>query len=196
VNADTQEQLRKVRKFSRVARGACLVLFAVLGILTLWTLGNVAFGPGASGMRVDFGAYSIHGDHFVAPAAKIWGVIVVASVFALLFSGLGRLYLLFGNFLAGDIYTRENVRHIRALGLLAMAMAVFQIFLPMVSWALLQGGVIDASAVTRTSAPLGASALPGFITAGVILLASWIMDVGRNTQDEANTLRRDAELVV
>jgi hypothetical protein len=31
---------------------------------------------------------------------------------------------------------------------------------------------------------------------GLVLPASWIMEVGRRTQDEADDLRRDAELVI
>jgi len=35
-----------------------------------------------------------------------------------------------------------------------------------------------------------------FIAPGVILLVSWIMEIGRKTQDCADEMRREAELVV
>ena len=31
---------------------------------------------------------------------------------------------------------------------------------------------------------------------GLVLLASWIMEVGRKTQDEADLMRREADLVI
>ena len=122
---------------------------------------------------------------------------MIASVSAILFAALYHLHALFGNFIRGGIYTQANVRHIRQLGLLMLAMSVFQLVLPIFSMAMLQLGVIDPAAVTRVpDYPIGMSAFSGFITSGVILLASWIMDLGRRTRDEAEQLRRDAELVV
>jgi hypothetical protein len=62
----------------------------------------------------------------------------------------------------------------------------------------LQAGFVD-NAVAGTMRPqliFGTSNLPSFITAALILLASWIMEVGRKTQDEAEHMRRESELVV
>lgn len=193
----SQEQIRKVQKFSRYARGFCLFLFVTLGIAALLGLGAVLFGPGVSGAKVSFGAYTISGDHFVEPGAKAWGGVVLVAVFAILFTALYHLYALFGNFIRGGIYTRENVQHIRQVGVLMLEMSVFQLLLPIVSLGLLNAGVIDEAAVIRVpDYPIGMNAFSGFITSGVILLASWIMDLGRQTRDEADQLRRDAELVV
>ena len=36
----------------------------------------------------------------------------------------------------------------------------------------------------------------GVITASLILLASWIMDVGREISDDADAMRREADLVI
>jgi hypothetical protein len=35
-----------------------------------------------------------------------------------------------------------------------------------------------------------------FATAGLLVLASWIMDVGRYTKDHADALQHDAELTI
>jgi hypothetical protein len=40
------------------------------------------------------------------------------------------------------------------------------------------------------------SSFGGFIPAALVLLASWIMDVGREVSEDAETMRRDAELVI
>jgi hypothetical protein len=38
--------------------------------------------------------------------------------------------------------------------------------------------------------------LGDFVSAGLVLLASWIMDVGLYEKDHADALQRDAELVI
>jgi hypothetical protein len=119
-------------------------------------------------------------------------------VLVIVLKGLFHLYSLFNNFAHGGIYTAPNVRHIRQLGLLAMAWAVLDILMPVGSMLLLQAGFVD-NAVAGTMRPqliFGTSNLPSFITAALILLASWIMEVGRKTQDEAEHMRRESELVV
>ena len=197
MDAQTQAQIVKVQKFSRYARAFCILLMVMLGLMSLWALRNVVFGPGASGFRMSFGPYTIRGDQFTTPAIKVWGAIVATTTFVLLFKGVFHLYALFGNFVAGSIYTKETVRHIRQLGLLAMAMAILQLILPSVSWLIVEMGLIDGESIMRENALIvGSPQIPGFITAGLLLLASWIMDVGRQTRDEAEEMRRDAELVV
>jgi hypothetical protein len=78
-----------------------------------------------------------------------------------------------------------------------MAWAVLDIILPIGSIILLHAGLVDEAAVTKQPRLIfGTSNLPSFITASLILLASWIMEVGRKTTDEAERMRREAELVV
>jgi hypothetical protein len=40
------------------------------------------------------------------------------------------------------------------------------------------------------------AALSTFATAGIVILISWIMDIGLAVSEEADELRRDSELVV
>jgi hypothetical protein len=70
--------------------------------------------------------------------------------------------------------------------------------------ALVDGGFIDRALVTLTEPGtsgigillLGPASLSGFAMAALVLLASWIMDVGRQTTDDADAMRREADLVI
>src|SRR5262245_9402031 len=116
MDVEISDSVRKVQAFSRYARGFCIFLFITLGIAFLLAAGTVMFGI-APGSRIGFGPYFIAGDHFLTPAAKAWGMIVLVSVSAILFAGLFHLHGLFRNFIAGRIYTRDNVNHIRQFGM-------------------------------------------------------------------------------
>lgn len=198
--AEVSEPVRKIQKFSRYARGFCIFFFITLGLVFVLGASTVLFGKGMAGAKINFGPYAITSDHFVTPATKAWGMIVLVAIFAILFTGLFHLHRLFRNFIAGRIYTQDNVKHIWQLGTLSIEMALLQLVMPIISTALLSSGVIDPSLVTPapkgTAYLFGSGVLPGFVTGGIILLASWIMDLGRHTRDEADELRRDAELIV
>jgi hypothetical protein len=185
-------EILKVQKFGRIARACCLVLMALVLIGTI--LLAIA---GARNIPVNMGPYTVPGNQ-LGPVPKAYLLVCFAVVLVIVLKGLFHLYSLFNNFAHGGIYTAPNVRHIRQLGLLAMAWAVLDILMPVGSMLLLQAGFVD-NAVAGTMRPqliFGTSNLPSFITAALILLASWIMEVGRKTQDEAEHMRRESELVV
>ena len=201
VDTELENQIRKVRKFGRYARAICVITAVSFAIIVVASLGNIAFGRGSANFNVGIGNYTITTDHITTPGARAWAITVIVSVFGLLYLGLFHLYRLFSNLAGGSIYTQDNVYRIRQLGLLAIAGVILQMLVAMSSQLLLQAGVFDAAMIvpnpgSRGGLMFGSTQLPGLITAGLILLASWIMDVGRKTTDEAERLRRDAELVV
>ncbi len=203
MDPQTQAQLQRVRKFSRNARAFCVLLFVCLALMSLWGLSNVLGTPQTTNFVADLGPYTISARQFTNWGVRVWVFVNYAAVYTILFAGLVHLFRLFGNFMAGGIYTKDNVRHIRHLGLLALGLSVLRIIMPLASMALLQSGFVDSALVTQktvysTATPYGIAGpeLPSFITAAVLLLSSWIMDVGRQTKDEAEELRREADLVV
>ena len=184
-------EILKVQRFGRLARKACLLLMGIVALGTILLL--VAAGKG---LQVNMDPYSVPPDQ-LSTAGALYALFGFGLVLAIIFMGLFHLYSLFTHFAQGGIYTAANVRHIRQLGLLAMAWAVLDIILPVGSIILLQAGLIDAAVVTKhPQLVFGSSNIPSFITASLILLASWIMEVGRRTTDEAERMRREAELVV
>jgi hypothetical protein len=111
---------------------------------------------------------------------------------------LFHLYRLFKQLEAGSIYTKQNVYHLRWVGWLSMAAAVIPLIIQPASLGLAELGFIDGNLVTSAApgAVLVGQSLGGVITASLILLASWIMDVGREVTDDAEAMRREADLVI
>jgi hypothetical protein len=181
---EVQSKIGKVRAFSRIARFVCsaifgfglvacvfLVLINVLGMF-LPEVGNITgFTP-----EQRLGVLP-----FILLIAGIW----LAAVF--------QLYRLFGNLAAGAIYTPENVRRLRNVGFLWLLLAALGILIPIASATLLSFGF---------TVPEGGPAfswqetLSSFISAGLILLISWVLDVGLYEKDHADALQRDADLVI
>jgi hypothetical protein len=199
---ETEAQIRNVRKFGTYARSASGIAGAILIFAFVVSLWNIVAGPTSSSFKVGLGDYTVMGDHLSTLQLKAWAFVVVTAVFGTLLAVVLHLQRLFAHLAAGSIYTRENVRHLRRVGILALAMAVLQLVLPMYTIALVDSGFIDRTLVTfaepgsRGIFLLGPSSLSGFIMAALVLLASWIMDVGRQTADDADAMRREADLVI
>jgi hypothetical protein len=203
VRPETEAKIRAVQKFARYARsisaffgGMSLLLMAVM-----WA--RILTGPTGSGFKVGLGAFDIAGDQLTTASIKAWALFVVTIAIGVTGWALYHLYRLFDRLAAGSIYAKETVWHLRQVGLLSMAMAVLQIILPLLSVALAEFGVIDRALLTPVDSDgkgntllFGPLSLGGFIPAALILLASWILDVGREVSEDAEAMRREADLVI
>src|SRR5690349_9401956 len=176
---ETEAQIQKVRKFGQNFNSLSRIAGAFLVIACLLALATIFAGPHPSDFKIGLGAYTFTGDHATTPELKAWACFVVATVFTFLLAIVIHLQRLFGRLAAGSIYTRENVRCLRRLGVLALALAVFQLLLPLFSQGLVDTGVIDPALVTvveptdRGIFLVGPASLSGFIMASLVLLASW-----------------------
>ena len=88
------------------------------------------------------------GDQLTSVPIKVWSFVVVTVVVGSVAWMLFHLHRLFSHLAAGSIYTKQNVWHLRQIGLLSMAMAVLQLILPPISFALVEFGYIDRALVT------------------------------------------------
>jgi hypothetical protein len=200
---ETEARIRNVQKFGRYARSFCLLIGATLGLVLLVSWATIfSVLDARSGVRLDLGAFNVTGDQLTTLPNKAWALVVVTVVFGAVGWTLFHLHRLFTHLAAGSIYTKQNVWHLRQVGLLSMALAVIHLILPPITFALVETGLIDVALVPRsgtyggTNLVFGTSSFGGFITASLILLASWIMDVGREVSDDADAMRREADLVI
>jgi hypothetical protein len=95
-----------------------------------------------------------------------------------------------------SVYTPENVRRVRYVGLLWLLSAVLNIVLP--ATLVVANGFLDAPVpidLDRVFPSFG-ELLNSVAAAGLVLLVSWIMDVGLYEKEHADALRRDADLVI
>jgi hypothetical protein len=206
---ETEARIRTVQKFGKNARQFCALAATLFGITLVASWAQIVSGPRLADTNVRLGTNIIvNSDQLVTVSSKIWAFVVATVVLGLLLWMLFHLYRLFKQLEAGSIYTKQNVYHLRQVGWLSMALAVIQLVLPLVSLGLAQIGFIDSTFVTF-AAPADGSAAPasgaatftgqslaGLITASLILLASWIMDVGQQISDDAEAMRREADLVI
>ncbi len=199
---ETEARIRSVQKFARNGWQFCALAGAMLGIFAFANWAKIVAGPRMAGARIDVGTFfSVNSDQLTAVSSKIWTFVVVTVVVGLLAWTLLHLYRLFKRLEEGSIYTKQNVYHLRQIGWASMALAVMQLLLPLISLGLAELGVIDRTLVMFTAPANGVPAfvgppLSGVLTAALILLASWIMDVGRQVSDDAEAMRREADLVI
>jgi hypothetical protein len=186
---EVRSKIGKVRVFGRFARVVCSVIFAfslvgrafILMISLLAAFGVIA--PAATGI------FTLQPRSWALPTAAIMVGVWLALVY--------QLYRLSGNLAAGAIYTPENVRRVRYVGLLWMSQAALHFAIPFAWSALIALGLIEPSDPPTLVAWLPwPEALNGFASGGLVLLISWVMDVGLYEKDHADALQRDADLVI
>ena len=181
---EIQSKIGKVRAFSRAARIVCSAVFGfglvgIVGVTLLGLAGAVFHGPDKA--------------MALTSVQKMWLLPISCVVAGVFLATVYQLYRLFGNLAAGAIYTPENVRRLRHVGLLWLLLAVIGVLFPALAFVL---SISSVSVPKSTLAFSISESLSSFASAGLILLASWIMDVGLYEKDHADALQRDADLVI
>jgi len=191
----TGNQVRKVQKLSAFARDACTALLAFLLGSFLLVAKLVLTGPHSGGSSFTIGAHVISANDIDGFGVKL-GLLAVAA-FGAVVAGI-LIYLLrriFANMARGEIFNAVNVRHIRSIGVVILAIGVLDIVVPVVAAALAARGLLGPALPPQFTIRVPGLLVP-FAMAGIIYLASWIMQVGLGVSEEAAELRRDADLVV
>lgn len=206
---EVQAKIRKVRVFGRNARAVCGVLFwfGLAGIVIVPLVAIIVRAGTNVGVAVvptqvptpDSGngsTYDVLQALLTPLQLAVCVFLVLGVVIGIWLAALRQLYRLFGNLAAGAIYTPENVCRVRNVGLLFLLLAVLGIVIP--TALVVARGLIDASVPIDLDRvfPSLAELFSSFATAGFVLLASWIMDVGLYEKDHADALQRDAELTI
>jgi hypothetical protein len=197
---EVQSKIRKVRTFGRTARAVCAAVFGFGLVGSVVMLFLIVLGPIAgSETTIRFGGggfYTVSKAMLTTLQFKVSAFLVVGVVTGIWLSAVFQLYRLFGSLAAGAIYTPGKVRRVRYVGLLWLLAAVLGIVIP--AALLVARGFIDTSVPIDLDVLFpSVSQLAGdFVSAGLILLASWIMDVGLYEKDHADELKREADLVI
>jgi hypothetical protein len=179
MNPRTEERLEKVKRTSRSARRTCfwLMVFVLLAAATM-ALSTVGL-PESLTCRIN------EANDFRRPCSDLpWQVVafayanLIGSV-ALVLAGLHRFARLFANYARGEIFTRASVREFRLVAYIAVAFVVFQGVLLVAALALAANGAIQSA----TSLPIAFGIGP-ILVAGLIVMLSWVMDVGAEMREE------------
>ena len=206
---EVQSKIRSVRAFGRNARVVCGALFwlPLVGIVVvplIAVIARIGMDVGAGVVPTDIprpdsadgGTYDVLNAMLTPLQLLVCVFLIIGTVIGVWLAALRQLYRLFGNLAAGAIYTSENVRRVRNLGLLLLLWAMLTIVIP--TAIVVARGLIDASIPIDLDRvfPSVSELFSSFATGGFVLLASWIMDVGLYEKDHADALQRDAELTI
>ena len=173
-------EIDMVRKYSGYARGICTALLLLMAAgIVFYLLKRLPYAP--------------------TSGARFW---MVTGVVSSVLSG-AVVYLLrrlFHSLAGGEIFSSRNIGHIRHIAFIYCGAGMYKLLV------LIGYGILVANGVIEDSQPrLGArepedvvlgGMFTSFMMAGILWLASWIMHVGLGVRNEADELRRDAELVV
>jgi hypothetical protein len=189
MSPQTQEKLEQVKKYSASLRTVFFFAWLVMafagaiGLIIILTVNDSQRVPST----LDFGGMMYVGGEItwlVKIVVSIGWVLTVLITLKL----VHHLTELFGLYARGEIFTSENVRQIREIGV-----SVF-LFVAIWAYGLLASFVLGYSGVGTAIASRGMEirgwgfGLPEPLTvvlAGIIIVVvSWIMDVGRELREE------------
>jgi hypothetical protein len=171
MNTQIPEQLRKVRSASRSLQR----FFILLLVLTVAGLLATLFGPEPP--PVELAGITFGADAVTGRIQTLW-ILERALGAAIALKAFVHLIRLFGLYANGRIFTRDNVRQLRQLGITLVLLPVLWlgVFLAVVPEIRDMGdGWIRAMASFPMMAGLGGA---------IVILIAWIMDVGRELRDE------------
>ena len=84
----------------------------------------------------------------------------------------------------------------RSIGRLLLAGAGIHVIVPALTVLLASANIVRIPVTMQYTARLSTDVFSGLAAAGIVMLLCWILDVGLGLREEADELRRDAELVV
>jgi small basic protein len=195
-DAEVQSRIHRIRTFSRKARSTCAVLIAFVLISFAIAIFGVLRAHLTTPLAGSVGVFGFPISPITPLPLKVCAMLGAGLGIGLLLAILLQLHRLFGNLANGAIHTSENVRRVRQVGVLWILGAVLGIAIP--------ATVVIVNGLLAAPFPLDLDRVfpsfwemfTSFSAAGMILLVSWILDVGLYEKQHADSLRRDADLVI
>jgi hypothetical protein len=196
MNNATADQLKKVQKVSTIVKGAFQGLMVLVSIGSFLKIAGLVFMPdggatmtsaGANVVTAGQRAFNFHlslldmevvADEVQLSVRVVIGIALVLSLLVYL-KILKHLVALFADYEQGQIFTRANVHQLRQIGITILCIPAL--------WLAVDLGFV---VLTQLIAPGSASVESGFpvmtlLTGIIVVLMSWIMDVGRAMQEES-----------
>ena len=185
MSPETEEKLAKVRRYS--ASLAKLFVFfqviVVIGALISTALLLTANSPNSTLVFVDT---AFQGDEITLPV-RLVTLTGMLLVFAIGLKLLYHLKSLFGLFAEGEIFTADTVSHIRRIGIsifLFLAVWLYAILAKVLLLTMGQSGQVAEGIDATIGFGLKYDTFLMAIGGIIIIVISWIMDVGRELREE------------
>ena len=196
MNNATAEQLKKVQKVSTIVKGAfqgLMVLVSIASFLKIAGLvfmsdttvtvtdaevSEVAAGQRSFNMHLSLLDMEVAADEVQLSVRLLTGIALVLSLLVYL-KILKHLVALFSDYEQGQIFTRANVHQLRQLGITILCIPALWIAVDL-GFVVLTQLIAPGSAMVESSFPVMT-----LLTGIIVVLMSWIMDVGRAMQEES-----------
>jgi hypothetical protein len=189
----TTSQVQKIRKGGVWGRNitSCIIAFAIVGVSVICLL--AAMG-GVQGSTISMGPYKFPSTALEPWSARVYVLSMLAGFGAMAIASLYLIRAVFTDLALGNIFCESNVRRIRNLGWLAIAIGIYYWLIPLTyaAYAMLAGPL----GFTSRDEPTFYVGIGQIVSGGLYILLSWIMAVGLGVREDAEELRRDAELVI
>ena len=189
-------QVQKIIRLSVWARNitACLIALLIVGVgvAAMFILFGIA--GGTEKLTVSVGPYTFPAAALKPWSARLYVVVMLLIGGALALTSLFLIRAVFADLARGNIFCDANVRRIRNLGWLTIAVGAFYWLMPLANAAYFM--VAGHADITYRDEPTLFTGLGEIINGALLLLLSWIMAVGLGVREDAEELRRDAELVI
>lgn len=189
MSPDMQQKLEKVRKYS--ASLSTAFAFAWLVIAFAGLVGLILILIANDSQRVptviEFGRAAYAGEE-ITWTVKV--IVAIGWVIALLvvLKLLGHLGKLFGHYARGEIFTADNVQQIRQIGVSAFLFVcvwIYELIANALLGSLVGGTPLEEPGLAVRGWGLGVPWPLGVVFTGImIIVVSWIMDVGRELREE------------
>lgn len=180
MSPETEHKLARVRKYSAQLRALFKLLFAVTALGGLFALIVVFMqrnGPG----NLNIAGRIFSGDE-ITPLIRIVAVIGIGLTFSLALKLTYHLIRLFDLYARGQIFTADDVREIRQIGISVFLFVLLWVFDLIAQ--LLVHSVPTAEGTAGISINIGGMPFGLAIAGIIIMIVSWIMDVGRELREE------------
>ena len=193
----TADQVQKVIRASVWARRITTLMLVLIAAGVIWTVLVVLTAPLLGG-TAKIGPYVFTAAEMQSWPVKSWVLLFVAPVAALALTFAYLLRSIFSNLARGEIFCHRNARHIRSLGFLIIAGGVLKLLAPILTAAYFT--IVGYEEISRRemgqNVVYSFDVIDPFAYGGMLILLSWIMAVGLGVREDAEELRRDAELVI
>jgi hypothetical protein len=185
MNPATEEKLARVRKYSASLRNlfrlfqVIVIIGSLISVLMVLTTSN-------TNSTLVFIDTAFQGEELTL-TVRLVTLTGMLLIFAIGLKLLHHLKTLFGLFATGEIFTADTVLHIRQIGIsifLFLAVWLYAILARVLFLATGQGGRVADGVNATISFGLNYDTFLMAIGGIIIIVISWIMDVGREMREE------------
>jgi len=180
MTAEIASKLAKVQSYSASLKRLFqflffVVAFAMCAKVLLIAIGDEVWSYVRVGLTEYRGESIPWAAHVISWIGSLLGFVILLKLFF-------HLQKLFGHYAEGRIFEKQNVHEIRQIGVTVLLFPVLWIALAIAP------NFIPAEGRTALLESDGAGPLMELIAGAVILVVSWIMDVGREMREEQDLL--------